>query len=175
MRAGECGALSDEPSALLDAHGRARLGGRDRLAAQTLGVRGSFKSIAQLFRERIAFAFNASRFGLGVFSHGVELRQRRLGTILCGGGAFRVRRVRLGVPPGFVRQVTPVVAYVAEYVLDRLQDGARVGRLAPLQQLHDAVERQQVQIALRVKQERAARGFVVQVGRLAARGGDDLL
>jgi hypothetical protein len=74
-----------------------------------------------------------------------------------------------------VRQVAPVVAYVAEYVLDRLQDGARVGRLAPLQQLHDAVERQQVQIALRVKQERAARGFVVQVGRLAACGGDDLL
>jgi hypothetical protein len=74
-----------------------------------------------------------------------------------------------------VRQVAPVVAYVAEYVLDRLQDGARVGRLAPLQQVHDAVERQEVQIAFRAEQERAARGFVVQVGRLAARGGDDFL
>jgi hypothetical protein len=72
-------------------------------------------------------------------------------------------------------ELAPVVAYVAEDVLDRLEDRAGVGRVAGFEEVDDAAEREEVEIALRDEEQGRAAGVGAVSGGAAAGGGDDFL
>ena len=77
--------------------------------------------------------------------------------------------------PSVLDELAPIVADVVEDVAHRLGDGARVGSRRSTQMVHDAVEREEVEVALGVEEEGRATSLVLRVRSLGARVGDDFL
>ena len=72
-------------------------------------------------------------------------------------------------------ELAPIVADVVEDVAHRLGDGARVGSGRSTQMVHDAVEREEVEVALGVEEEGRAPSLVLRMRSLGARVRDDFL
>lgn len=77
--------------------------------------------------------------------------------------------------PSVLDELAPIVADVVEYVAHRLGDGARVGSRRSTQMVHDAVEREEVEVALGVEEEGRAPSLVLRVRSFGARVRDDFL